>query len=90
MTPSRLYPPDWLDDEAAAYLLSLPVSTFREYVAAGLLPEGIKIGRHRRWGREALGAALAQIGNKADNGIGAALAGMAQNGANKKGRRNAA
>lgn len=90
MTPSRSYPPDWLDDEAAAYLLCLPVSTFREYVAAGLLPEGVKIGRHRRWAREALNSALAQIGAPANNGVGSALRGMAQDGPKKTGRRDAA
>lgn len=33
MTAFRPYPPDWLDEDGAAYLLCLPVSTFREYVA---------------------------------------------------------
>lgn len=90
MTPSRHYAPDWLDDEAAAYLLCLPVSTFREYVTAGILPEGVRIGRHRRWGREALNAALARIGQPADNaGVGSALRGMA-NGTQKKGQHRAA
>ena len=91
MIPSRSYAPDWLDDEAAAYLLCLPVSTFREYVAAGILPEGVKIGRHRRWGREALNVALAQIGVPASNGgAGMALRDMAQHGQNKKRQRDAA
>jgi len=90
MTLSRAYPPDWLDDEAAAYVLCLPISTFREYVAAGILPEGVKIGRHRRWSREALNTALAQIAAPTNNGVGSALRGMAQNGPEKKGRRDAA
>lgn len=40
----RPYAPDWLDDEGAAYALSLPVSTFRQYVEAGMLPPPVKNG----------------------------------------------
>ena len=68
MTMERLYSPDWLDDQGAAYCLSLPVSTFREYVAAGMLPEAVKIGKHARWSRTAISASLEAIANpsKAD------------------------
>jgi predicted DNA-binding transcriptional regulator AlpA len=62
MPIDRLYSPDWLDDQGAAYCLSLPVSTFREYVAAGMLPEPTKIGKHTRWSREALNSRLEEIG----------------------------
>lgn len=61
MSSHRPYSPDWLDAEGAAYCLSLPVSTFREYVAAGILPEAVKIGKHARWSRTALNARLEEI-----------------------------
>ncbi|MBA3752659.1 MAG: hypothetical protein H0X01_00590 [Nitrospira sp.] len=87
---TRPYPPDWLDDLGAAYLLCLPVSTFREYVAAGVLPEGVKIGKHRRWARDRLNATLATLADPAkDDGPGAALRGIAH-GQKEKGRRHAA
>lgn len=90
MIEPRLYPPDWLDDDAAAYLLCLPVSTFREYVAAGALPEGVKIGKHRRWSRTALNASLASIGDPSKiDAVSAALRGIA-NGEKSKGGRHAA
>jgi predicted DNA-binding transcriptional regulator AlpA len=57
----RTYSPDWLDDEGAAYAVSLPVSSFREYVERGLLPKPVKIGRHSRWSRESLNASLAEL-----------------------------
>lgn len=87
---TRPYPPDWLDADEAAYLLCLPVSTFHEYVAGGLLPEGAKIGKHRRWSRDALNASLASLlGPAKDSGIGAALRGVAH-GQKAKGGRHAA
>jgi len=86
----RPYPPDWLDDDAAAYLLSLPVSTFREYVAAGALPDGVKIGKHRRWSRDALNARLASTADPVDAGGIAAALGRIANGSKAKGRRDAA
>lgn len=90
MIPARPYPPDWLDEDGAAYLLTLPPSTFRDYVAAGIIPQGIKIGRHRRWAREALNAALAMLAQpEADSSIAAALRGLAH-GQKAKGRGHAA
>lgn len=90
MNASRSYPPDWLDDDAAAYLLCLPISTFREYVAAGALPQGVKIGKHRRWSRETLNSSLASLTDlpKADD-VALALRGIAD-GQKPKGRRHAA
>lgn len=88
--PSRSYAPDWLDDDGAAYALSLPVSTFRQYVDAGLLPQAVKIGRHSRWSRDALNDALAQMHGKARTcGIGDRLARLAD-GQETKGRNHAA
>ncbi len=90
MTHPRPYPPDWLDADGASYLLCLPVSTFHEYVAAGVLPEGARIGKHRRWSRESLNAALASRASPdKDAGIGAALRGLAD-GQKAKGGRHAA
>ena len=90
MTPHRPYPPDWLDDDGAAYLLTIPVSTFRELVAGGLLPQGVKIGKHRRWARERLNASLADLLSKPDDGgVSAALRGIAD-GQKAKGGRHAA
>lgn len=87
---NRIYPPDWLDDEGAAYALSLPVSTFRQYVEAGMLPCAVKIGRHSRWSREALNEALAAMGGKGKGGgIGDRLAGLG-NGPEANGGRDAA
>lgn len=59
---SRFYPPDWLDADEAAYLLCLPVSSFRQYVNEGVLPKGVTIGKHRRWSRAMLHDALAARG----------------------------
>lgn len=88
--PLRPYPPDWLDDGEAAYLLTLPASTFHDYVAAGVLPEGVKIGKHRRWSRQQLNQALADMMKPAaDSRIGEKLRGMA-NGAAKKDHRETA
>ena len=84
------YPPDWLDDDGAAYALSLPVSTFRQYVEAGMLPTAVKIGKHSRWSREALNAALASMGAKGKTAsAGDRLAGLAH-GQETKGGRHAA
>lgn len=51
MTTTRLYPPDFCDEETMAYLLGLAPSTFKEYVAAGVLPQPVPIGNKRRWHR---------------------------------------
>jgi len=89
----RPYPPDWLDDNGAAYLLTLPVSTFREYVGLGVLPAGVKIGKHRRWSRTMLNEALAAVKearfNDGGDDISAALKGLAH-GQKAKAQRHAA
>lgn len=43
--------PDFCRDETIAGLLDLPVSTFRTYVERGIIPAGLKIGKHRLWNR---------------------------------------
>jgi hypothetical protein len=48
--------------EPMAALIGLPASTFRQYVREGLLPPGIKIGRHRLWQRDVVIAALVGLG----------------------------
>lgn len=64
----RLYPPDWLDEDGAAYLFSMGASTFRAYVSQGLLPEGIKIGGKRLWSRASINTALEKMANPALTG----------------------
>jgi predicted DNA-binding transcriptional regulator AlpA len=86
----RPYPPDWLDDGEAAYLLTLPVSTFHDYVSAGVLPNGVKIGKHRRWSRLSLNEALANmLKPAADSSIGEKLRSLG-NGQAKGRKREAA
>jgi predicted DNA-binding transcriptional regulator AlpA len=90
MTHFRPYPPDWLDDDAAAYLLCLPVSSFREYVAAGALPRPVKIGRHSRWSREALNASLAEMSPSRKSQSPAQMAREFEDGKKAESRRHAA
>lgn len=47
-----------------AKLLDLPVSTFHQYVRAGLLPPGVKIGKHRLWRTETVLAAVDGLGGR--------------------------
>jgi hypothetical protein len=63
MNRTRLYSPDWLDAEAAAYCLSLPVSTFREYVERGIFPPPLKVAKHALWSRAALNSSLEALAN---------------------------
>lgn len=53
--------PDFCRDETMATLLDIPVSTFREYVGRGVLPDGIKIGKHRLWSRSRVYEALERM-----------------------------
>jgi predicted DNA-binding transcriptional regulator AlpA len=61
MPRERLYPPDWVDDEEAAYLLSMGASTFRDYVSRGYFPSGVKIGGKRLWSRISLNESLERL-----------------------------
>jgi hypothetical protein len=88
----RPYPPDWLSAEEAAYLLTVAESTFRDYVARGLLPKGILIGGSRRWSRHKLNSTLETLEEttlNADGELAAAIQGIG-NGAKAKVQRNAA
>jgi predicted DNA-binding transcriptional regulator AlpA len=90
MSGTRPYPPDWLDNDAAAYMLSMAPSTFRDFVARGILPEGIKIGGKRLWSRTSINDALEKLANPAlispiDKAIGELI-----DGEKAKGRRHAA
>lgn len=48
----RYYPPDWCSAATMAYLLDMAESTFRGYVARGLMPVGVTRGGSVRWPRE--------------------------------------
>lgn len=90
MNGNRLYPPDWLDADGAAYLLSMAESTFRDYVDRKILPEGVKIGGKRLWSRASLNDALEKLANPALTGpIDQAIRGLID-GEKAKGRRRAA
>lgn len=56
---TRAFPPDFCDEETMAYCLGLAQSTFREYVAAGIVPAAVKIGNKSRWHRLTVVEALA-------------------------------
>jgi hypothetical protein len=43
-------------------------STFRDYVARGVLPRGVMIGGPRRWSRTKLNAALENLEERTLNG----------------------
>ncbi len=64
MSRERLYPPDWVDDEEAGYLLR-GASTFRDYVSRGYFPSGVKIGGKRLWSRASINDALEKLANPA-------------------------
>lgn len=58
---SRHYPPDYCDADEMAYLLSMGKTTFLEYVAAGSLPQGVKLGHKRLWSRARVIQALDEM-----------------------------
>lgn len=85
------YPPIWADEATMAALLCLGESTFRAYVARGLLPEGVLIGSSRRWKVEAVSKALDRLQEGGSDGdpISKRIKGMF-NGQKKEGNRDAA
>lgn len=90
MKVQPLYPPDWMDAEAAAYCLSLPVSTFREYVDRGIFPRPLKVAKHALWSRAALNASLEAMSEPSkSSALSEALRGIGH-GAKTKGGRDAA
>jgi predicted DNA-binding transcriptional regulator AlpA len=84
----RLYPPDFCDEDTMAYLLGLASSTFRQYVAAGLLPGPLKIGNKPRWHRATVVERLAESAAPASNAAPDIM--EAAYGKTKGARRNAA
>lgn len=87
---ARLYPPDFCDEDTMAYLVGLAPSTFREYVAAKIIPDAVPIGNKRRWHRasvvEALAGRAETVANPRPDIFGAARG----DGQTKKARRHAA
>jgi len=55
------YPVLWADSETVARLFCIPESTFREHVAEGRLPQGVKIGKKRLWRVADVDEALARL-----------------------------
>jgi hypothetical protein len=53
--------PDYCSAETISAAIDLPVSSFHQYVERGLLPKGVKIGKHRLWSRAAVYNALALL-----------------------------
>lgn len=58
MSRERLYPPDWLDTDTAAYMVSMSVDTFTRRVDDGTLPKPVTVGGKRLWHRAKLSEAL--------------------------------
>jgi len=86
----RLYPPDWLDAEAAAHIISIPSSTFRDYVARGIFPPATKLEKHALWSRAEINATLEALRKPSKaKALSAALKGMGD-GSQQKARDHAA
>jgi predicted DNA-binding transcriptional regulator AlpA len=60
--------PDWCSEVTMAALLDMAPSTFRDYVARGLLPKGIKVGGSRRWSRASVNDALERLTVQSNDG----------------------
>jgi excisionase family DNA binding protein len=58
-TPTPIDPADLLSDREAAALLGVPLGTLRDWLCRGVL-QSLRLGRHRRVRRSALGAWLAE------------------------------
>ena len=61
-TANRPPIPFLVSDKQAAALLDVSRSTFRRHVAAGLLPEPVKIGSATRWKWAEIEARIAELG----------------------------
>lgn len=51
----------WADAQTMATLFCIPASSFREHVATGTLPQGVKIGKKRLWRVADVDEALAKL-----------------------------
>ncbi|SFF22322.1 hypothetical protein [Methylobacterium sp. yr596] len=58
MNRDRLFPPDWLDTDTAAYMVSMSVDTFTRRVDDGTFPRPVTVGGKRLWHRAKLSEAL--------------------------------
>lgn len=61
MTRECLYPPDWLDTETAAYIVSMSVDTFKRWVEVGTFPKPVVLGGKRLWHRGRLSEAVDRL-----------------------------
>jgi hypothetical protein len=61
-SPTVSRPHEWLDPEALATELKVPIRTLYSWRARGIGPEAVHIGKHLRYSREAVdGWLVAQI-----------------------------
>jgi hypothetical protein len=56
-----VYPPDWLDTDTAAYMVSMSVDTFNRWVEAGTFPKPVVLGGKRLWHRGRLSESLDRL-----------------------------
>lgn len=61
MSRERLYPPDWLDTDTAAYMVSMSVDTFNRRVDDGTFPKPVVLGGKRLWHRGRLSESLDRL-----------------------------
>lgn len=61
MSRERLYPPDWLDTDTAAYMVSMSVDTFNRRVDEGVFPKPVVLGGKRLWHRGRLSGSLDRL-----------------------------
>ncbi|GJD73851.1 helix-turn-helix transcriptional regulator [Methylobacterium goesingense] len=61
MSRERLYPPDWLNTDTAAYMVSMSVDTFNRRVDDGTFPKPVVLGGKRLWHRGRLSESLDRL-----------------------------
>jgi predicted DNA-binding transcriptional regulator AlpA len=96
MTAPLLYPVVWADAKTVQRLFCLAESTFRDHVASGLLPQGVRLGGKRLWRVSQIDEALAKLlpsekdGDQPGKDRALEAIGRARDGQAKKGKRHAA
>jgi predicted DNA-binding transcriptional regulator AlpA len=91
--PLPPYPCVWADAKTVSELFCLAESTFRDHVASGLLPQGVRLGGKRLWRVSQIDEALAKLlpsekdGDRPGNDPVLDAIGRAKDGQATKGRR---
>ena len=94
--PLPPYPCVWADAKTVASLFCMAETTFRDHVASGLLPQGVRLGGKRLWRVSQIDEALAKLlpsekdGDQPGTDPALDAIGRANNGKAKKGKRHAA